>query len=110
MTLAFREAGDADAPVALMVHGYPNSSYLFRNVMPAVAEAGWRAAAPDLPGFGDTPLDGSRGTWEGPLEALREFVAAERLAPVALVAHDWGGLIGLRWAVEQPDAVSALVL
>jgi haloalkane dehalogenase len=96
--------------VALMVHGYPNSSYLFRNVMPAVAEAGWRAVAPDLPGFGDTPLDGRSGTWEDHIEALGEFVAAEGLAPVALVAHDWGGLIGLRWAVEHPEAVSALVL
>src|SRR4051812_15272966 len=104
MTLAFREAGDADAPVALMVHGYPNSSYLFRNVMPAVAEAGWRAVAPDLPGFGDTPLDGRSGTWEDHLEALGEFVAAERLAPVALVAHDWGGVVGVGGGGGEPRA------
>ena len=110
MTLAFREAGDSGAPVALLLHGYPNSSYLFRNVLPAVAEAGWRGVAPDLPGFGDTPLDGRSGTWEEHVEAIGEFVDAESLGPVALVVHDWGGLIGLRWAVQHPEAVKALVL
>ena len=110
MTLAFREAGDEGAPVALLVHGYPNSSYLFRNVLPAVAEAGWRAVAPDLPGFGDSPLEGRRGTWEEHVEAFDGFVAEQDLGRVALVVHDWGGLIGLRWACEHPEAVAALVL
>jgi len=110
MTLAFREAGSPEAPVALMLHGYPNSSYLFRNVMPAAAEAGWRAVAPDMPGFGDTPLDGRSGTWEEHVEVLGEFVDSQQLAPVALVVHDWGGLIGLRWAAENPESVRALVL
>jgi haloalkane dehalogenase len=110
MTLAFREAGEKGAPVALLLHGYPNSSYLWRNVLPAVADAGWRAVAPDLPGFGDSPLDGRAGTWEEHVEALEEFVDHQHLAPVALIVHDWGGLIGLRWACEHPDAVSALVL
>jgi haloalkane dehalogenase len=110
MTLAFREAGEEGAAVALLLHGYPNSSYLWRNVLPAVANAGWRAVAPDLPGFGDSPLDGRTGTWEEHVEALDGFVAEQELAPAALVLHDWGGLIGLRWACEHPDAVSALVL
>lgn len=110
MTLAFREAGEPGAPVALLLHGYPNSSYLFRNLMPAVAEAGWRAVAPDLPGFGDSPLDGRDGTWEEHVEAVEEFVSTQQLGPVALVVHDWGGLIGLRWACEHPESVSAMVL
>jgi haloalkane dehalogenase len=110
MTLAFREAGEKGAPVALLLHGYPNSSYLWRNVLPAVADAGWRAVAPDLPGFGDSPLDGRAGTWEEHVEALEEFVDHQHLAPVALIVHDWGGLIGLRWACDHPEAVRALVL
>jgi len=111
MDLAFREAGDPDAPVALLLHGYPNSSYLWKDVLPAVAEAGWRAIAPDLPGFGDSePFDGEAGTWEDHVMALDDFVAAHELAPVALVTHDWGGLIGLRWACERPYAVRALVI
>lgn len=110
MGLAFREAGDPDAPVALLLHGYPNSSYLWQGVLAAVAGAGHRAVAPDLLGYGDSPLDGKAGTWEEQVEALDAFVAEHELAPVALVVHDWGGLIGLRWACERPSAVSSLVL
>ncbi len=55
--IAYREEGPADSPVALLLHGYPESSYMWRGVMPAVAQAGWRALAPDLPGFGDSPAE-----------------------------------------------------
>ena len=109
MSLHFREAGPAEGPVALLVHGYPNSSYLWREQLPTIAEAGWRAMAPDLPGYGDSPLDGP-GDWDHHVEALGAFVDEHALAPVVLVAHDWGGLIGLRWACENPDAVRGLVL
>ena len=109
--LAFREAGDQDAPVALLLHGYPNSSYLWRDVMPAIADAGWRAVAPDLAGFGDSPpFEDCTGTWADHVEAIDDFVAQHALAPVALVVHDWGGLIGLRWACDRKYAVSALAL
>lgn len=104
----FREAGEG--PVALLLHGFPNSSYLWRDVIPAVANAGWRAVAPDLPGYGDSPLGDSTGTWEEHVAALDAFVDEHELAPVALVVHDWGGLIGLRWACEHPEKVRALVL
>ena len=63
MSLAYREAGPADGPVALLVHGFPQSSYMWREVTPALADAGWRALAPDLAGFGDSPVD-PPGTWE----------------------------------------------
>jgi len=106
--LAYREEGEG--PVALLLHGYPNSSYLFKDVLPAVAAAGWRAVAPDLPGYGDSELEGRSGTWEEHVDAVEGFVREHDLAPVALVVHDWGGLIGLRWACEQPEAVRALVL
>jgi haloalkane dehalogenase len=111
MDLAYREAGAPDAPVALLLHGFPNSSYVWRDVLPAVAEAGWRAIAPDLPAYGDSePIAGEAGTWEDLMLAVDDFVALHDLAPVALVAHDWGGLIGLRWACERPYAVRALVI
>ncbi len=111
MDLAFREAGDPADPVALLLHGYPNSSYLWRDVLPVVADAGWHAVAPDLPGFGDSdPFEGEAGTWEDHVMALDDFVAARGLAPVALIAHDWGGLIGLRWACARPYALRALVV
>jgi haloalkane dehalogenase len=105
--LAYREAGEG--PPALLVHGYPNSSYLWRDVLPAVADAGWRAIAPDLAGYGDSPAD-PPGTWERHVAALERFRSELGLEQVALVVHDWGGLIGLRWACEHPDAVRALVI
>jgi haloalkane dehalogenase len=107
--IAYREAGPPDGPVALLVHGYPQSSYMWRDVLPALAGAGWRAVAPDLPGFGDSPAD-PPGTWERQIEALQRLHDGLGLDPVALVVHDWGGLIGLRWACDNPDRVRALVI
>ena len=72
--LAFREQGEG--PTALLVHGYPNSSYLFRDLLPAVAGAGFRAVAPDLPGYGDSELNGHSGTWEEHVAALGAFVGS----------------------------------
>jgi haloalkane dehalogenase len=111
VSLAFREVGDEDAPVALFLHGYPNSSYMWKDVLPAVAEAGYRAIAPDFPGYGDSQLvRGDTGTWEDHMQALDDFVAEHDLAPVVLVVHDWGGLIGLRWACDRPYCVRAMAI
>lgn len=111
MGLAFREAGAPDAPVALLLHGYPNSSYLWKDVLPAVADAGWRGVAPDFPGYGDSPIvRGTQGTWADHIDALDDFVAEHDLAPLVLVVHDWGGLIGLRWACDRPYVVRGLVI
>jgi haloalkane dehalogenase len=82
---------------------------MWRDALPALAEAGWRALAPDLPGYGDSEPD-PPGTWERHVEALERFVRELDLAPVALVMHDWGVLIGLRWACDHPGAVSALAI
>jgi haloalkane dehalogenase len=111
--IAYREAlpdgWDGSGPAALLVHGYPTSSYLWRNVLPEVAAAGYRAVAPDLPGFGDSPAD-PPGTWEHQIENFDRFRRSLDLGSVALAVHDWGGLIGLRWACDHPGAVSALVI
>lgn len=107
--IAYREQGAEEGPVALMLHGYPESGYMWRGVMGAVAETGWRALAPDLPGFGDTPAD-LPGTWEHQVEAVERLHSELALGPVALVVHDWGGLIGLRWACDHPDSVRALAI
>ena len=84
VVLAHRETGPADGPVALMLHGYPESSFMWEGVMPAVAEAGWRAVAPDLAGFGDPPPD-PPGTWDrhiGSVERFRQELGIERCVPV----------------------------
>lgn len=107
--LSYRESGPADGPVALMLHGYPESSHMWEGVMPAVAEAGWRAVAPDFAGFGDSPPD-PPGTWERHIESLERFRLELGIELCVPVVHDWGGLIGLRWACEHPGAVEALVI
>ena len=106
--LAYREEGDGDR-VALLVHGYPESSYMWRHLMPVLADAGWRAVAPDLAGFGDSPPDGP-GTWEAHVERLAAFHEQHGLGRVLLVTHDWGVLIGLRWACDNPGLVRGLVI
>ena len=93
----------------LLLHGYPESSYMWRAALPAVAEAGWRAVAPDLAGFGDSP-PAREGTWKEHVERLGRLHDSLRLGRVVLVVHDWGGLIGLRWACDNPEHVAALVI
>ncbi len=95
--------------MALLLHGYPESSYMWQDVLGALAEAGWRGLAPDLPGYGDSAPD-PPATWERHVEALERFVGELALGPVALVTHDWGVPIGLRWACDHPAAVSALAI
>jgi haloalkane dehalogenase len=104
-----RERGPADARAALLLHGYPESSYMWRDLMPAIEEAGWRAVAPDLAGFGDSEPD-PPGSWERHVESVERFRREQGIERCVLVVHDWGGLIGLRWACEHPDAVEALVI
>jgi haloalkane dehalogenase len=107
--LAYREEGPADGRPVLFVHGYPESSYMWRDALTAAGGAGWRAVAPDLPGYGDSEPD-PPGSWERHMEALDRFVAELELDPVVIVTHDWGVLVGLRWACDHPERVSALVI
>ena len=110
--LAYREAVPATSterdPV-LLIHGYPQSSYMWAPVIEALANAGRRAIAPDLAGFGDSPAD-PPGTWERHVEALERFRREIGLERVVLGVYDWGGLIGLRWACDHAGATSALIL
>jgi haloalkane dehalogenase len=108
--LAYRQAGEQTAPAVLLVHGYPESSYMWHRALPALADAGWRALAPDLPGYGDSEPGTESGSWEAHVQALARFVDELQPGPVALVTHDWGVMIGLRWACDHPGAASALVI
>jgi haloalkane dehalogenase len=111
MPLVYRESLPVQAPkgTVLCLHGYPESSYMWRHLLETVADAGWQAVAPDLPGYGDSPYAGS-GTWQAHVDAVDTFHREQELGEVVLVVHDWGGLIGLRWACEHPDLIRALVI
>lgn len=109
---AYREALPAGAeagPPVLCLHGFPETSFMWRELLPSVAAAGHRALAPDFPGSGGSPAD-PPSTWERLVEHVEAFVAALSLDRVVLVVHDWGGLIGLRWACDHPDRVATLVI
>jgi pimeloyl-ACP methyl ester carboxylesterase len=109
--IAYREAGPSDPTVApaLCIHGWPQSSYMWRHMLPALASSGRTAVAPDLPGFGDSPPD-PPGTFERHVETVERFRRELGLDGVVLFVHDTGGLIGLRWACDHPDAVAGLVV
>ena len=106
----YRDAGRADAPVVLLPHGYPCSSYEFRNLMPALADR-WRLLAPDYPGAGysatpddfDYSFDGYAGFLDG-------FVRAMGVERFALYLHDFGSPIGVRLAIKAPERVAALII
>jgi haloalkane dehalogenase len=111
MPLVYRESLPVEEPLGtvLCVHGYPESSYMWRHVLEAAAGAGWQAVAPDLPGYGDSPYGGD-GSWAAHVAALDAFHREQELGEVVLVVHDWGGLIGLRWACEHPDLIRGMVI
>jgi pimeloyl-ACP methyl ester carboxylesterase len=106
LSIAYREAGTG--PAVLLVHGWPTSSLLWRDVMPHLAP-GNRVLAIDLPGYGGSakPLDVRYdfGFYEGVLDG---FLAALGIDLVALVVHDVGGPIGVHWALRNPGRVTAL--
>jgi haloalkane dehalogenase len=99
------------APV-LLLHGEPTWSFLWRHVIPQVVANGRRAVAPDLIGFGrsDKPTDPGWYTYNRHVELVTRLVVELDLRNIALVVHDWGGLIGLRFAVENADRVGRLVI
>ena len=108
----YREAGRAGAPVVLLPHGYPSSSFQYRNFMPALADR-WRLIAPDFPGFGysDTPdLGRFAYTFDGYADLLGRLAAAMNLRRYVLYLHDYGSQIGLRLAMKAPERVAALII
>jgi haloalkane dehalogenase len=82
---------------------------MWRHLLPALASTGRRALAPDLSGFGDSPPD-PPGTYERHVAAIERFRRQTGLDRVILFVHDTGGLIGLRWACDHPEAVGGLVI
>ncbi len=101
----------AGTPV-LLLHGEPTSSYLWRNVIPPIVAAGRRAVAPDLIGFGssDKPADAGWYSYDRHVASVEQLVETLDLHDITLVVHDWGGPIGLRFAVEHEDLVDRLVI
>ncbi|CAA9494995.1 MAG: Hydrolase, alpha/beta fold family protein, At1g52510/AT4G12830 homolog, group3 [uncultured Sphingomonadaceae bacterium] len=109
--LFYREAGPADAPVILLLHGFPTTSHMFRDLIPQLASR-YRVIAPDLPGFGLTKAP-PRGqfdyTFENLAKTIEGFTEALGLKRYALYVFDYGAPVGYRLAAAHPERVTAIV-
>jgi len=106
LRLAYVEAGPADGEPVLLLHGEPSWSFLYRKVLPVLADAGLRAIAADLAGFGrsDKPAEVGDHSYARHVEWMRALAFDHLgLRGLTLVGQDWGGLIGLRLVAEHPD-------
>jgi haloalkane dehalogenase len=110
LRLAHLDEGDG-APV-IFLHGEPTWSFLWRNVIGPVRDAGFRCIAPDLPGFGrsDKPMDIDWYSYDRHTEATASLLEELDIRDATIVVHDWGGPIGLRAAVEHPDRIKRIVI
>lgn len=107
LTLAYRSSGDG--PPVLLLHGWPTSSYLWRRIIPPIAERN-RAIALDLPGFGSSskPPDGYDFAFFDRM--LGGFLEAVGVDEVAIAGHDLGGPVALHWALHRPERVTRVAL
>jgi pimeloyl-ACP methyl ester carboxylesterase len=107
----YREAGSKTAPAILLLHGFPTSSHMFRNLIPALSDR-YRVIAPDLPGFGfsDAP-DRKRFpyTFEHLAKVIDSFTQAIGLDRYAIYIFDYGAPVGLRLALAHPERITALI-
>ena len=111
INIFYRDAGSKDAPVVLLLHGFPTSSHQFRGLIGRLADK-YRVIAPDLPGFGfsDAPDANSFGyTFDHLAEVMESFTDAISLTRYALYVFDYGAPVGFRLAVSQPERISALI-
>jgi pimeloyl-ACP methyl ester carboxylesterase len=107
----YREAGSADAPVVLLLHGFPTSSFQYRELIPRLADR-YRVIAPDLPGFGFTEAPTARNykyTFDALAQTILAFTDALHLKHYALYVFDYGAPTGFRLAMARPERVTAIV-
>ena len=110
ISIFYREAGSADRPVVLLLHGFPTSSFQFRELIPRLADK-YRVIAPDLPGFGFTEVPAERNytyTFDSLAKSIEAFTDALALQRYALYIFDFGAPTGLRLAVSRPERVTAI--
>jgi pimeloyl-ACP methyl ester carboxylesterase len=107
----YREAGPVGAPVILLLHGFPTSSHMFRDLIPALSDR-YHVIAPDLPGFGETrtpPRSSFDYSFDSLAEVIGGFVDALGLTRYALYIFDYGAPVGLRLAMKHPERITAIV-
>ena len=112
MRMHYVDEGPQDGDVVLLLHGEPSWSYLYRHMIPPLADAGLRVIAPDLIGFGksDKPVKKSDYSYASHVAWMTTFVETLDLTDITLFCQDWGSLIGLRVAAENEDRFARIAL
>ncbi|HEX3793786.1 MAG TPA: haloalkane dehalogenase [Acidimicrobiales bacterium] len=111
LQMHYVEAGPVDGEPVVLLHGQPTWSYLYRHVMPVLAEHGFRALAPDLIGYGQSDKPASRSAYSvrNHIGWLHEFFEQLDLEGVTMVVQDWGGPVGLAVLARDPDRMARVV-
>src|SRR5690242_14015522 len=110
VTVFYREAGPVDAQVVLLMHGFPTSSFQYRELIPRLADR-YRVIAPDLPGFGFTDVPADRNykyTFDALANTILAFTDALHLKRYALYVFDYGAPTGFRLAMARPERITAI--
>ena len=112
-TIFYREAGNKEkTPTILLLHGFPTSSHMFRNLIPALADK-FHLIAPDYPGFGNSSMptvDGFQYTFDHLAEIVDKFIERMGLEKYSIYLMDYGAPIGFRLAVKHPERMEALIV
>src|SRR5260221_3039283 len=112
LDLFYREAGPDDAPAILLLHGFPTSSNMFRDLIPRLA-ASFHVVAPDYPGFGHSSMPSHKDfayTFENLTNVVEQLVDRLGLTSYSLYVMDYGAPVGYRLALRHPDRVQALIV
>jgi pimeloyl-ACP methyl ester carboxylesterase len=111
VNMFYREAGPADGPVLLLLHGFPASSFQYRELIPFLADR-YRVVAPDLPGFGFTEVPAERNygySFESIASTIQAFTEALHISTYAMYVFDYGAPTGFRMALRHPERITAIV-
>lgn len=112
LDIFYREAGPADAPAILLLHGFPTSSHMFRNLIPALADK-YRVIAPDYPGYGQSsapPVDSFDYSFDNLARVVDKFTETVGLTKFAVYVQDYGAPIGYRIASAHPERITGLIV